>query len=90
MISHNLRPRDIEVKLFGGAALIGSRHPEAITNSIGQLNVKAAMETLDNCGFTLKVMDVGGAFGRKIIFDSGTGEVLMKRLNRPNYTDAGA
>jgi chemotaxis protein CheD len=90
MISHNLRPKEIEVKMFGGAAMIGSRQPETLINSIGQLNVKAALETISNCGLTLKVMDVGGAFGRKLIFDTGTGEILMKRLNRTNFTDAGA
>lgn len=77
-----LRPRDIEVKLFGGAALIGSKATTSQHNSIGQLNVKAAMETISNCGLILKVMDVGGNFGRKIIFNTETGEILMKRLQR--------
>lgn len=82
LLSYGLRPKDMEVKMFGGAALIGSQRPEAVANSIGQLNVKAAMETIANCGFILKVMDVGGTFGRKIIFNTSTGEVLMKRLHR--------
>lgn len=78
----SLRPRDIEVKLFGGAALIGTRSAASQQNSIGQLNVKAAMETISNLGLILKVMDVGGNFGRKIIFNTETGEILMKRLHR--------
>jgi len=80
----SLRPKEIEVKLFGGAAMIGSQRLEKFNNSIGQQNVKAAMETISNCGLTLKVMDVGGTFGRKIIFDTESGEVLMKRLHRIN------
>lgn len=82
MLSHGLRPRDIEVKLFGGAALIGTLTKERIATSIGHQNVKAAMETIDKCGLMLKVMDVGGNFGRKIIFNTSTGEVFMKRLQR--------
>lgn len=82
MLSRGLRPKDIEVKLFGGAALIGTLSKERIALSIGQQNVKAALETIANCGLKLKVMDVGGNFGRKIIFDTSTGEVFMKRLNR--------
>lgn len=82
LLNYGLLPKDMEVKLFGGAALIGAQKPEMVANSIGQLNVKAALETLGNCGFLLKVMDVGGNFGRKIIFDTSTGEVLMKRLRR--------
>ena len=82
MSARGVRPREIEVKLFGGAALIGSPRPESAAISMGRQNVTAAMETISDCGLFLKVMDVGGSFGRKIIFDTATGEVLMKRLRR--------
>lgn len=81
MVKLGVRPRELEVKLFGGAALIGPRRSSIPANSIGQLNVKAAMDTINNCHLVLKVADVGGTFGRKIIFDTGTGDVLMKRLH---------
>ncbi len=89
MLSHGLRPKDIEVKLFGGAALIGTRSAGS-SGSVGQLNVKAAMETISRCGLVLKVMDVGGNFGRKIIFNTSTGDILMKRLHRANVMDLGS
>ena len=76
----SLRPQDIEVKLFGGAALIGGRRQETPANSMGRQNAEAAMKALHSCGLTLKVANVGGTLGRKIIFDTTTGEVLMKRL----------
>ncbi len=82
MTARGVRPREIEVKLFGGAALIGASRPETAATSMGRQNVEAAMETIHDCGLVLKVMDVGGSFGRKIIFDTATGEVLMKRLRR--------
>ena len=87
MSSRGIRPREIEVKLFGGAALIGSVRPETAAISMGRQNVTAAMETINDCGLFLKVMDVGGSFGRKIIFDTATGEVLMKRLRRTHGID---
>lgn len=87
MTARGVRPREIEVKLFGGAALIGTTRPETAATSMGRQNVTAAMETIHDCGLILKVMDVGGSFGRKIIFDTGTGEVLMKRLRRSDWTD---
>lgn len=87
IVGFGLHPKDMEVKLFGGAAMIGSQRPEVVANSIGQLNVKAAMESIANYGFILKVMDVGGSFGRKIIFNTSTGEVLMKRLQRVAMAD---
>lgn len=82
MISRGVRPREIEVKLFGGAALIGGSHPKTTAISMGRQNVTAAIESIHECGLVLKVMDVGGSFGRKIIFDTATGEILMKRLRR--------
>jgi chemotaxis protein CheD len=79
MRGHNVLPREIEVKLFGGAAMMG-KDAQARTNSMGQLNVQAALETLKRMGFALRVADVGGCVGRKIIFDTGSGEVWLKRL----------
>jgi len=86
MQSNGLRPKDVEVKLFGGAALIGTQSSTS-SDTVGQQNVKAAMEAINNCGLMLKVMDVGGNFGRKIIFDTSTGDVLMKRLHRISVAD---
>jgi chemotaxis protein CheD len=90
MTAHGVWPREIEVKLFGGAALIGSSRPEAAAISMGRQNVMAAMETIDDCGLYIKVMDVGGSFGRKIIFDTATGDVLMKRLRRTDGAEKSA
>ncbi|MBI5895736.1 MAG: chemotaxis protein CheD [Desulfobacterales bacterium] len=90
MIAQGVKPKQIEVKLFGGAAMIGGQRPETAAPSMGQQNVTAAMETISDCGLILKVMDVGGTFGRKIIFDTATGEVLMKRLRRTNGADQGS
>jgi chemotaxis protein CheD len=82
LLRHGLFAKEIEVKLFGGAAMIGSQRSESLPHSVGQQNVKAAIETISASGLILKVMDVGGGFGRKIIFDTRTGEVFMKRLQR--------
>jgi chemotaxis protein CheD len=87
MSARGVWPREIEVKLFGGAALMGTTRTAGAAPSIGQQNVRAAMDTISDCGLILKVMDVGGTFGRKIIFDTATGEVLLKRLRRTNELD---
>ncbi len=79
---HQVRLREIEVKLFGGAALMGQFRRDPLANSLGQQNVEAAMEAISNCGLILQAADVGGALGRKIIFDTSSGEVLLKRLRQ--------
>ena len=81
MVKRGARLKELEVKLFGGAAVIGrSNGSPATANSIGQQNVAAAMEALIKAGMTLNVADVGGGFGRKLIFNTGNGEVLLKRI----------
>lgn len=89
MTGYGLRPRDIEAKLFGGAALMGGHRPENLATSMGRQNAEAAMEALHSCGLTLKVANVGGTLGRKIIFDTITGEVLMKRVKGISSVDFG-
>ena len=78
--SRGISPANIEAKLFGGAAMIDGdnrRNPETL---IGALNIAAARKAIRQCGLTLKSSDVGGRVGRKIIFETATGDILLKRL----------
>ena len=75
-----LGPRDIEVKMFGGANVIrlgGEPHDE---RWIGTANIATARQLLEEAGLTLKAERVGGARGCKIFFNTETGEVLHKPL----------
>lgn len=78
-------PREgLQVKLFGGGEVLapsgeaGRRVP-----SVGAQNVRRALEVLDREGLTLAASDVGGVRGRKILFNTRTGEVLLRRLSKP-------
>lgn len=73
-------PKEIEVKLFGGSDML-SQSEERASASVGRKNISTALEMLTEKGFTIAVSDVGGKRGRKIFFDTGTGEVHLKRLN---------
>jgi chemotaxis protein CheD len=55
--------------------------------SIGRQNIEMAEKILLSEGLTLKAKDVGGTGGRKILFYTGTGEVLLKRLSVVNDPD---
>lgn len=73
---------ELEVKLFGGAIMLGSKAPENRQKSIGQQNIEAALSVLEENGIHIKIAEVGGEYGRKIIFNLRTGEVLLKRIWR--------
>jgi chemotaxis protein CheD len=63
---------DLVAKVFGGANQNGSY------NDIGLRNVQIALEFLDTVGIPVVAKNVSGEIGRKIIFDTWTGEVRMK------------
>lgn len=78
----NVKPRDIEIKIFGGADMFGKRPVRKGIVSVGKQNIKAAQKVLKSEGLAVLSADTGGLQGRKIFFFTQTGEVLLKRLRR--------
>ncbi|HAT51331.1 MAG: chemotaxis protein CheD [Nitrospirae bacterium] len=74
---------ELEVKLFGGAMMFSlPGTPQVSSLSVGRSNVAAAREIIRDEKLRLISSDVGGSWGRKIIFHSGTGAVKLKRIHR--------
>jgi chemotaxis protein CheD len=48
--------------------------------SVGERNIALAREVLGREAIPIQAMDVGGTNGRKIVFDTASGAVLMYRL----------
>jgi chemotaxis protein CheD len=70
---------EVQVKLFGGADVLtvvnaGSRP------TVGRLNCETALRELRDLGFEVVASSLGGTAGMNIQFNTGTGEVLLKRL----------
>jgi chemotaxis protein CheD len=63
-------------KVFGGASMW--EKTEGLL-AVGQRNIEFATETLKSHRIPIKGIDVGGSQGRKVIFNSGDGTVLMRR-----------
>jgi len=75
--------REIEVKVFGGAEMFSPGAGAKSTITVGKQNTEAALRAIAKEGLTIASMDVGGVQGRKLFFNTATGEVLLKRL-QPN------
>jgi chemotaxis protein CheD len=73
------RPPSLEIKLFGGADLL---HDSASSpaGQIGPRNVQLVRELLAERGLAAIASDVGGHAGRKLVFNTLTGDVDIKRL----------
>ena len=72
--------KDLEIKVFGGADVLAVSASRAAKPTVGALNCKAALEVLQAENLSINASDLGGSRGRVIYFDTGTGEVLVKRL----------
>lgn len=70
------RRLSLEAKLFGGAHLLGS----GPGGGPGARNIEAARALLAAERIPIAAEDVSGPRGRKLVFDSGTGSVLVRLL----------
>jgi chemotaxis protein CheD len=76
MIMMGSKKQDLIAKVFGGANQINT------TINIGERNIIIALDTLQELGIPIVARNTGGNIGRKIKFDSYSGEVFMKLLSR--------
>jgi len=71
---------EVEVKVFGGADVLPLLAERGDRPTVGALNCEAAVEVLAEEGFRVTASDLGGTRGRRIHFHTGTGVVLVYRL----------
>ena len=76
LIGFGSKKEDLIAKVFGGANQTNS------TLTIGDRNYVVAEELLREHGIPIKAKSVGGTRGRKIIFNTATGEVVMKYVTQ--------
>lgn len=70
------------------AQIIGGGKPEgAVSENIGRENIRVASEVLERKGITIVSQDIGGHIGRKVAFNSGTGEVAVLKTHKIRQTD---
>jgi chemotaxis protein CheD len=72
--------KDLQIKVFGGAEVLIPQEKCLENTSVGRQNIKAAFDAVQRLGLRVLASDVGGNRGRKIVFLTHTGEVLLKRL----------
>lgn len=68
--------KSLRAKVFGGASMLENTRGLL---AVGERNISLAMSTLAEQRIPVISNDVGGFVGRKIIFDTATGAVLLRR-----------
>jgi chemotaxis protein CheD len=74
------RRAETQVKLFGGGDVLLVSEMVSAKPTIGKLNREAALEVLKEEGYHVVASSLGGKFGLNIQFNSGSGEVRLRRL----------
>jgi len=77
-----MAPRELEVKLFGGANTMQAFHESDVRAmlDVGRRNVEVALAALAGYGLVPAAQDVLGGLGRKLYFSTLTGEVWLSYL----------
>jgi len=79
MLDIGAKKEDIVCKIFGGAEVLNEQH--SVFN-VGQRNIELAYKMVAELGISIVSSSTGGKHGRKIHYNTGTGEVLQKYLSK--------
>jgi chemotaxis protein CheD len=83
MLKLGAKKKNLEIKLFGGSNGIANKRVRVSSAfSVGERNVSTALECLAKHSLKPIAMDVGGNVGRKLFFDTQTGDIWLKRLGK--------
>jgi len=71
-------PQELDAQIYGGGK--NAQHPK-FRSQVHEQNVDSAWKLLEKEGVSVSYQDVGGDKGRKVCFDSSTGETMVARVN---------
>ncbi len=83
MLAEGVAREGLEGQIFGGGTQ-GTSRPE---EDIGPQNVQVARKILRQQGIPITSEDVGGGKGRKLIYNTGTNEAVVLKVDRLREED---
>ncbi|MFO7735513.1 MAG: chemotaxis protein CheD [bacterium] len=75
---------NLEIHMVGGAENPEMPHSK---RGIANENIVAADKTLSELGLSASSIDTGGSRGRKVVFNSKTGEIITAKVNNIRMND---
>jgi len=79
MLQMGCLKNNIIAKVFGGAEVINVGKN---TFNIGQRNIEIAMQMLADSNIKIIASDIAGTLGRKLQYNTKTGTVMMKKIEK--------
>lgn len=77
MLALGCRKENLKAKVFGGGAVL--QGASGLMN-VGERNIMLARSALEEAKIPILTSHLGDTFGRKIIYNTSSGEVLMKKV----------
>ncbi len=81
-LSQGSRREDLVAQIMGGAAA-----PHRPNDKRGMENVRVARKALSKAGIRVVCEDVGGSIGRKVAFDTRTGQIAVLKVHALRDSD---
>ena len=75
MMKRDGDPAHYHASIFGGAAVLKTGNAD---HHVGQVNVGVALDMLSNARIRVVRQETGGARGRRVTFDTETGEIACR------------
>jgi chemotaxis protein CheD len=79
MLNRKVFSGNLEAKVFGGCNSLYRNYDRF---RVGERNVEIALAMLQEYNIPVAAQHVGGAYGRKIVFNTATGKVRMRLLGK--------
>ena len=75
------RKQDLQVHLYGGACVLSALSSSG-RESIGELNIRLAIDTLSRMKIPIVKFDTGGSNGRKVRMQTNNGEISCSLIGK--------
>ncbi len=79
MLEFGANKENLVCKIFGGAEVLGEQQ---FSFNVGQRNIELALKILAEMDIPVVSSSTGGKLGRKIHYNTGTGELFQKYLGK--------
>ncbi len=76
--------KNMEASIFGGSEKVGAKNYKPL---LGKKNADTTVKILNKKGIEIITNDTGGIRGRKIMFNSETGETIVAKVNSLREND---
>ena len=82
LLEQGSQMQNLKAHIVGGAS-----NPQMKCSKIGQENIDIAEKLLKKFYIDVITMDTGGEMGRKVVFDTKTGEIIVYKVNNLRKSD---